>query len=122
MLLSNVILPLQRYDALNVCNLLQHARRSIIVAKKADTPSEAQTDALEQQVPRWASDATYCAHVRALQIREQGVLCTDDGNLVRVSSDGEKTVVAKAKARRKVKLGEVITVRKAKESSTGEGA
>ncbi|MNT84004.1 hypothetical protein D3C72_2239610 [compost metagenome] len=40
------------------------------------------------------------------------MLRVDSGDLVRVSPDGNKVFVAKAKPRRKVKLGEVITVRR----------
>lgn len=92
------------------------------MAKKLEHSAETDIDALEQEVPRLASEATHSAYLRALLVSEQGVLRTDDGNLVRVSPDGVKTIVARAKPRRKVKVGEVITVRKVKGKSAGEGA
>lgn len=92
------------------------------MAKKLESSAESDIDAMEQEVPRLASEATHAAYLRALLVSEQGVLRTDDGNLVRVSPDGVKTIVARAKPRRKVKVGEMITVRKAKGNSTGEGA
>ena len=92
------------------------------MAKKVKSSAESDIDALEQEVPRWASEATYSAYLRALLVSQMGVLHTDDGNLVRVSPDGVKTIVARAKPRRKVKVGEVITVRTAKEKPAGEGA
>lgn len=92
------------------------------MADKTQNSAESDIDALEQEVPRLASEATHSAYLRALMVSQQGVLRTDDGNLVRVASDGKITIVAKAKPRRRVKVGEVITVRKVKEKSAGEGA
>ena len=51
------------------------------------------------------------AYARALSV-SGSVLRVDSGDLVRMSLDGSKTFVAKAKPRRKVKVGEVITVRR----------
>lgn len=92
------------------------------MAEKTEHSAERDIDALEQEVPRLASEATHSAYLRALMVSQQGVLRTDHGNLVRVLPDGVITIVAKAKPRRKVKVGEVITVRKVKEKSAGEGA
>ncbi|MDU9390007.1 hypothetical protein ACIP1T_24935 [Pseudomonas japonica] len=74
-------------------------------------PTDRELDTLERQVPRHAWNATHNAYTRALAASPEGVLCVESGNLVRVSQDGEKVVVGKAKPRRKVKVGEVITVR-----------
>lgn len=41
---------------------------------------------LEQTVPEHAREATLSAYQRALQVSQQGVLTTDDGELVRVSA------------------------------------
>lgn len=76
--------------------------------------SSEEIDALERQVPELAQIATKAAYARALSISES-VLRIDSGELVRMSLDGSKTVVAKAKPRRKVKAGEVITVRRIEE-------
>jgi seryl-tRNA(Sec) selenium transferase len=76
--------------------------------------SSKEIDALERQVPELARIATKAAHARALSISES-VLCIDSGELVWKSLDSSKTVVAKAKPRRKVKLGEVVTVRRIEE-------
>jgi hypothetical protein len=122
MYLSDVFSTCRRYDAPNPCNLLQDMRRYSSMANKLEHSAESDIDALEQEVPRLASEATHSAYLRALLVSEQGVLRTDDGNLVRVSPDGVKTIVARAKPRRKVKVGEVITVRKVKGKSAGEGA
>jgi len=92
------------------------------MAKQLENSVESDMDALEQDVPRLASEATYSPYLRALQVSEQGVLRTDDGNLVRVSPDGVKTIVARAKPRRRVQVGEVISVRKVKERSAAGGA
>jgi hypothetical protein len=81
--------------------------------------SDSELDILESQVPGLASTATHVAHVRALAANPQGVLCIDAGNLVRISQDGNKTVVAKAKPRHRVKVGEVITVRRVDAGQAG---
>ncbi|NIE73175.1 hypothetical protein F3J44_19265 [Pantoea sp. Tr-811] len=88
------------------------------MAVKAKPVSERELDALEASIPALASEATHSAHLRALQASPRGVLRTEDGNLVRVSADGAKTIVAKAKPRRKVKVGETISVRKVSETPT----
>lgn len=89
---------------------------------KARKVSEPELDALEQTVPEHAREATLSAYQRALQMSQQGVLTTDDGELVRVNADGARTVLAKAGPRRRVKLGEVVTVRKVDDSSADERA
>ncbi|QVM89590.1 hypothetical protein JYG34_16345 [Pseudomonas entomophila] len=89
---------------------------------KARKLSEQALDALERQVPRHASEATHSAYLRALQANQQGVLCIDEGELVRVAADGARTVLDKARPRRKVKVGEVITVRKVDDGTTDERA
>jgi hypothetical protein len=79
---------------------------------KAKKVSDREMDAMELLVPGQARKATQSAYFRALSVSQRGVLCIDAGDLVRVSHDGSKTVVAKAKPRRKVTVGEVITVRR----------
>ncbi|WP_235437022.1 hypothetical protein [Pseudomonas fluorescens] len=79
---------------------------------KAKNVSDRELDALERLVPDQAKNATQAAYFRALSVSLNGVLRIDAGNLVRMSPDGNKTVVAKAKPRHKVKVGEVITVRR----------
>lgn len=81
--------------------------------------ADREMDALERLVPAQASAATQSAYIRALSVSSRGVLCIDAGNLVRVSQDGSKTVVAKAKPRRKVTVGEVITVRRVEGPAAG---
>jgi hypothetical protein len=73
-------------------------------------------DALERQVPDLAEIATKTAYARALLVSDS-VLRVDSGDLVRMSLDGSRTVVAQAKPRRKVKVGEVITVRRIADQS-----
>ncbi|MNG23431.1 hypothetical protein D3C84_1080340 [compost metagenome] len=58
------------------------------------------------------------AYARALTV-SSSVLRVDSGNLVRVSMDGTKTFVSKAKPRRKVKVGEVLTVRRVEGQTAG---
>lgn len=86
---------------------------------RPDTVSDHELDALESQIPDQAWVATHTAYSRALTVSPQGVLCVDAGNLVRVFQDGTKKVVGKAKPRRKVKVGEVITVRRAEGKTAG---
>jgi len=86
------------------------------MAAKAKQANETELDALEQLIPECATEATHSAYLRALQSSRHGVLRTDDGHLVRVAADGSKTVVAKAKPRRKVNVGEKISVRKVGEN------
>lgn len=85
---------------------------------KAKQATETELDALEQLIPDCAAEATHSAYLRALQVSRHGVLRTDDGHLVRVAADGSRTVVAKAKPRRKVNIGEKISVRKVSENPT----
>jgi hypothetical protein len=73
--------------------------------------SEPDMEALERTVPALAQKATSVAYVRALGSRDQ-VLRVDAGDLVRVSASGVKTLIAKAKPRRKVTVGEVVAVRR----------
>lgn len=88
---------------------------------KADllTTPDSELDDMERHVPELAHGATFSAHSRALAASPRGVLTIEAGNLVRVTRDGRKTVIAKAKPRRKVKLGEVITVRRIQGTSAG---
>lgn len=86
---------------------------------KPNAVSDQELDALESQVPNQARAATYIAYSRALAANPQGVLCIDAGNLVRVFQDGKKTIIAKAKPRHKVKVGEIITVRRVEERTSG---
>lgn len=88
---------------------------------KAKKVTDPEMDALECLVPRQARLATLDAYFRALSVTQRGVLRIDAGNLVRVSRDGSKIVVAKAKPRRKVTVGEVITVRRV-EGQTAAGS
>ncbi|AGE25399.1 MULTISPECIES: hypothetical protein [Pseudomonas] len=88
--------------------------------KSADKQvSDREIDALELLVPAQARKATLSAYFRALSVSQRGVLCMDEGSLVRVSQDGSKTLVAQGKPRRKVKTGEVITVRRVEEQTVG---
>lgn len=82
------------------------------MSKDSKFVSEAEVDDLERLVPAKARDATLSAYLRALSMTQAGVLRTDAGDLVRVAKDGTKTVVAKARPKRKVKVGEVIEVRR----------
>ena len=82
------------------------------MSKDSEFVSEAEVDDLERLVPAKARDATLSAYLRALSTTQAGVLRTDAGDLVRVAKDGTKTVVAKARPKRKVKVGEVIEVRR----------
>ncbi|AXQ48733.1 hypothetical protein N8H41_18115 [Pseudomonas vlassakiae] len=88
------------------------------MAAKAKHATETELDALEQLIPDCATEATHSAYLRALQVSRHGVLRTDDGHLVRVAADGSRTVVAKAKPRRRVNIGEKISVRKVSENPT----
>ncbi|WP_341522077.1 hypothetical protein AABC73_00985 [Pseudomonas sp. G.S.17] len=73
--------------------------------------TDREIDALERMVPVLAKLATKAAYYRALSA-SNSVLIIDSGDLVRVSPDGSKTFVAKGKPRRKVAVGETITVRR----------
>ena len=87
----------------------------IVKAKKL---SDQEIDVLEREVPDLAKMATMTAYARALLV-SNSVLRVDSGDLVRVSPDGNITFVAKAKPRRKVKVGEVITVRRVEGKAAG---
>lgn len=78
----------------------------------AEETPDLEMDILEGQIPAQAAQATQQAFHRALAVSPQGVLCVDAGNLVRVLPDGSKIVVAQAKPRRKVVVGQVINVHK----------
>ena len=82
------------------------------MSKDSEFVSEAEVDDLERLVPAKAWDPTLSAYLRALSVTQAGALRTDAGDLVRVAKDGTKTVVAKARPKRKVKVGEVIEVRR----------
>ncbi|HGA2315654.1 TPA: hypothetical protein ACIRVE_000148 [Pseudomonas putida] len=112
----DAFLPCQRYDASHAYNLFQVVWRYLPMAAKAKPATESELDALEQLIPDCATEATHCAYLRALQVSRNGVLRTDDGHLVRVAADGSKTVVAEAKPRRKVTIGEKVSVRKVSEN------
>lgn len=92
------------------------------MAKKAKKVSDQDLDALERQVPGHASEATYAAYLRALSASQQGILLTEGAELVRVTANGERTVVDQVKPRRRVKVGEVITVRKVDADKADERA
>lgn len=83
--------------------------------------TEEEIDALEHQIPHIARVATKAAYEQALEVSER-VLCVDSGNLVWASRDSSKTFVAKAQPRRKVKVGQVITVRRFGVHVDDEGA
>ncbi|MGX0958555.1 hypothetical protein AB7M18_004683 [Pseudomonas viridiflava] len=89
------------------------------MSKNSKSVSEAEVDDLERLVPDKAKDATLSAYLRALSMTQAGVLRTDAGDLVRVARDGTKTVVAKARPKRKVKVGEVIAVRRINAQTAG---
>lgn len=78
---------------------------------KAKKLSDHEIDLLERQVPKVAKMATRTAYARAFSV-SKSVLRVDSGDLVWESLDGSKTVVGKAQPRRKVKVGEVIQVRR----------
>ena len=84
---------------------------------KAKKLSDKEMDALERQISDLAKMATMSAYARALSV-SGSVLRVDSGDLVWMSLDGSKTFVAKAKPRRKVKVGEVITVRRVEVQAT----
>lgn len=73
--------------------------------------SDTEIELLEQQVPNLAKLATNIAYARAFLVSNR-VLRVASGYLVWESSDGTKTVIAKAQRRRKVNMGEVISVRR----------
>jgi hypothetical protein len=77
-----------------------------------DEISEIEMNALEALIPAQARKATHDAFQRALQERPTGVLCIDEGYLVRRLHDGTKIIKARAKPRRKVVIDQVVTVRK----------
>jgi hypothetical protein len=84
---------------------------------KAKKLSDKEMEALERQIPDLAKMATMSAYARALSV-SGSVLRVDSGDLVWMSLDGSKTFVAKAKPRHKVKVGEVITVRRVEVQTT----
>lgn len=110
--LLDVFVPHQRYDGPHVRNHSQVARRPFAMPAKAKKLTEQQLDVLERQVPLHASEATRQAYLRALQGSGEGVLHTDGGELVRIDAQGARQVVAKARPRRKVDVGQTISVRK----------
>ncbi|MHC8354511.1 hypothetical protein ACYZTL_04540 [Pseudomonas sp. LB3P81] len=93
-------------------------KRRIPMTAKTKKLSDKEMDALERQIPDLAQIATKTAYARALLVSDS-VLRVDSGDLVWISLDGSKTVVAKAKPRRKVKVGEVITVRRIEDQTAG---
>ncbi|MGE7989647.1 hypothetical protein ACQKPE_01060 [Pseudomonas sp. NPDC089554] len=92
------------------------------MVKKAKKVSDHDLDILEQQVPRHASEATYSAHLRALSANRQGILCIEGAELVRITADGTRTLLDHVKPKRRVKVGEVITVRKVAGAKADERA
>jgi hypothetical protein len=84
------------------------------------TDFDPEMDVLEDMVASQAMKATHSAYIRALSVSRDGVLCVKGGELVRVAADGTKTRVANAKPRRKVAVGQVITVRRM-ETKTADG-
>lgn len=93
-------------------------KRRVPMTARTKKLSDKEMDALERQIPDLAQIATKAAYARALLVSDS-VLRVDSGDLVRISLDGSKTVVAKAKPRRKVKVGEVITVRRIEDQTAG---
>lgn len=79
---------------------------------RADCISNQEMDALEREVAARAREATFEAYQQALSVSRKGVLRVEAEHLVRVTQDGTRTIVADAKPRRKVKVGEVVTVRR----------
>lgn len=84
-------------------------------AKKSDVSKNPGVGILANK----AMVATYTAYIRALQSSTKGVLRIDNGDLVRVSRDGTVAVVGKAKPRRKVTVGQVVTVRRVESQAAG---
>ncbi|MBC3951089.1 hypothetical protein [Pseudomonas folii] len=73
--------------------------------------SEKAMDNLEGHIPEIAAGATYAAYVRALASGHT-VLRVQGGDVVESNAEGSHRVVASAKPRRKVRIGEVIKVRR----------
>lgn len=73
--------------------------------------SEKAMENLEGHIPEMAAGATYAAYVRALASGHT-VLRVRGADVVESSADGTHRVVAAAKPRRKVTVGEVIKVRR----------
>ncbi|MDX1296657.1 MAG: hypothetical protein R3260_00240 [Pseudomonas sp.] len=84
-------------------------------AKKSDDSKDPGLSILANK----AMVATYSAYTRALQSSTKGVLRINNGDLVRVSRDGTISVVGKAKPRRKVTVGQVVTVRRVESQAAG---
>ena len=78
--------------------------------------SEQAISNLEERIPDIAQSATRIAHLRALAAGYT-VLKVEGAHLVASHADGTSLVVGKTKPRRRVKFGEVLTVRRV-ESST----
>lgn len=85
---------------------------------KAKSKAKKSTELLSPVADK-ARVATFSAYTRALKISSNGVLLVKDGNLVRESLDGSIAVVGKAKPRRKVTVGEIVTVRRVESQSAG---
>lgn len=73
--------------------------------------SEKAIENLEGHIPEMAAGATYAAYVRALASGHT-VLRVQGSNVVESNAEGTHRVVAVAKPRRKVRVGEVIKVRR----------
>ena len=71
--------------------------------------SEKEIAKLENMIPGVAVSATRSAHLRALPQAWPGVQGQD---LVETSADGSVRVVGKVKPRRKVTIGQVVTVQR----------
>lgn len=66
---------------------------------------------LESLIPGLAAGATYAAYVRALAAGHT-VLKVERSNIVALTAEGIRQVIAPVKPRRKVTVGEVIKVRR----------
>ncbi|WP_122516946.1 hypothetical protein [Pseudomonas viridiflava] len=78
---------------------------------KTSELSEKAIQNLEAHIPEMAAGATYAAYIRALAAGHS-VLRVQGSNVVETKADGASRVVAKAKPRRKVTVGQIITVKR----------
>lgn len=76
----------------------------------ASVLSDEAIEKLETCIPQVAAGATYAAYVRALAAGHT-VVRVEGANLVATSADGAVEVLAPAKPKRKVAVGQVIRVR-----------
>lgn len=88
-----------------------------MIADSNNPLSEQAISNLEEQIPDVAQSATRTAHLRALAAGYT-VLKVEGAFIVASQADGSRQVLGETKPRRRVKLGEVMNVRRV-DSSTG---